>query len=270
MKVLKNINVLKKAVSTISNLGFVPTMGGLHKGHISLIKKSQKNCKITLVSIYINPKQFNKKNDFLSYPRDIKKDLKLLKKLKVDYVFIPETKDIYSIKLPKKIKILKSQKILCAKYRKGHYEGVLEIMSRFIILVKPKLIFMGEKDYQQLIIVKDYIKDKFKSKIFPCKTIRDKNNVALSSRNYLLSKNDLINAGLISITLKKTKIRIKKKRNIDRYLSDVKRDLSNKFKIKIEYLEVRNEVNLKRNYHNKKYRIFISYYINNVRLIDNF
>ena len=94
MKVLKNINVLKKAVSTISNLGFVPTMGGLHKGHISLIKKSQKNCKITLVSIYINPKQFNKKNDFLSYPRDIKKDLKLLKKLKVDYVFIPETKDI--------------------------------------------------------------------------------------------------------------------------------------------------------------------------------
>jgi len=99
MKILKNANVTIKAINNFTDLGFVPTMGGLHKGHISLIRESQKKCKKTLVSIYINPKQFNNKSDFTNYPRNIKKDLNLLKKLRVNYVFIPNSKDTNSMKV---------------------------------------------------------------------------------------------------------------------------------------------------------------------------
>ena len=110
MKILRNINVLKKAVKNNSKLGFVPTMGGLHKGHISLIKASQKKCSRTLVSIYVNPKQFNNKNDYASYPRNLTKDMQILKKLKIDYVFIPKNEEIYAVKKLKKIILKKSQK----------------------------------------------------------------------------------------------------------------------------------------------------------------
>jgi pantoate--beta-alanine ligase len=270
MKVLKNINVLKRAISTISNLGFVPTMGELHQGHITLIKKSKKKCKKTLVSIYVNPKQFNNKSDFFLYPRNIKKDLDLLKQLKVDFVFLPSTKNIYSIKTSKKIKLNNSQKILCGKFRKGHFEGVLEVMHRFTILIKPKYIFMGEKDFQQLYLVKNFIEERYSSKVFPCKTVRNKNKVALSSRNNLLSKKDLVKAGLISQNLLKLKANLKKKSFTDDYLNHLKKNLINKFKIKIEYLEIRNEKNLKKNFNQDKYRLFIAYYISNIRLIDNF
>jgi len=270
MKVLRNINVLKKAINSISNLGFIPTMGGLHNGHVSLIKKSQKKCKKTLVSIYVNPKQFNNKTDYSIYPRNIKKDLSLLRKLKVDYVFTPHTKEIYAIKIDKKIKLLKYQKILCAKHRNGHFEGVLEVMDRFIKIINPSYIFMGEKDYQQLFLVKNLIKNKYKSKIFPCKTIRDKNNVALSSRNNLLNKKDLNKASLIINILLKIKPLIQKKSSINRYLDLLKKNLSSKFKIKIEYLEFRDENNLKKSLSKNKSRLFVAYYINKVRLIDNF
>ena len=270
MKILRSFDVLRKTINNNSNLGFVPTMGGLHKGHISLIKESKKKCKKTLVSIYVNSRQFNNKNDFSNYPRNIKKDLNLLKKLKTNYVFIPSTKEIYNIKRKKKIILSKSQKILCAKYRKGHFEAVLDIMDRFIKLIKPRYIFMGEKDYQQLFLVKNFIKDKYKSKIYSCPTIRDKNKVALSSRNYLLSKEDLNKAGLIVKILQKAKSTIKINNSVNAYLNTIKNNLIKKFNIKIEYLEIRNEKDLKQTFINKKYRLFFAYYVNKVRLIDNF
>ena len=128
-----------------------------------------------------------------------------MKKLKVDFVFTPITKDIYSIKLREKITLAKSQMILCAKYRKGHFEGVLEIMERFIKLIKPKYIFMGNKDYQQLYLVNNHIKHKYKSKIYPCKTVRNKNKLALSSRNNFLSKKGFIQSFQNSTYIEKNK-----------------------------------------------------------------
>ena len=269
MKVLRNISVLKKAINNISNLGFVPTMGGFHKGHISLIKESKKKCKKTVVSIYINPNQFNSKKDFLKYPRDIKKDLGILKKINPDFVFIPDTKDIYRTIRKKKIILPKSDKILCAELRIGHFEGVLDIMDRFIKIIKPNYIFMGEKDFQQLYLIKKYIKNKYKSKVFACKTIRDKNYAALSTRNFLLTKNDIYNVGRISKTLKNIKTNIKKVKSINSYLDLSKEQLSHKFKIKIDYLKLCNEDNLKNNNVKRKYRIMIAYFIKNIRLIDN-
>ena len=271
MKFIRHITDLNKAIKNNQNLGFVPTMGGLHKGHESLIKKSLKKCDKTLVSIFVNPKQFNSSLDYKSYPRNLNKDIRILKKLKVDFVFMPSVNEIYSYKKNPKFKLNKTDKILCAKFRKGHFEGVLDIMNRFIDLIMPKYIFMGEKDFQQLFLIKKYFKKKYNSKIVMCSTIRDKNKVALSSRNYLLDVKDLNIAGFISKILIKFKIKLrnnKKKNNL--LVKNIKKEIVEKYKVKIDYLEVRNVTNLKTNLKNKRYKIFIAYFLNKIRLIDNF
>ena len=125
MKILLNSTDLKKELKKQHGLGFVPTMGSIHKGHEYLISKSKKECLKTLVSIFINPKQFNNKKDLKNYPRNFKDDIRKLKRLKIDYVFLPDCKDIYRIKRKKKIMLKKKNLILCAQFRKGHFEGVL-------------------------------------------------------------------------------------------------------------------------------------------------
>ena len=270
MKILLNNTSLFESLRPFNDLGFVPTMGGIHKGHLSLINKSNKICKKTIVSIFVNPKQFNNKKDLKSYPRNIKKDLKILKKSKeVDFVYLPKFKDIYKDKKKSKIKLLKKDKILCAKFRKGHFEGVLDVMNKLTQIVKPKKIFMGEKDFQQLYLVKKELGKKYKAKIIPCKTIRDRNNVALSSRNFLLSKSNLIIAAKIFKKLLDIKKNTINKKNIPSFLNLQKKELKNNYKIKIDYLELRNKKNLKVSKTINNSRLFIAYYLNNVRLIDN-
>ena len=190
MKIFKDKHTLRKEILKTKGISFVPTMGGLHKGHISLIKQSKKTKLKTLVSIFVNPKQFNKKSDFRSYPRNTKKDIKQLKKLKINYLYIPTFKDIYGFKPKKKVFLDKFSKKLCGKFRKGHFEGVLNVVNRFIEIIKPRYIFLGKKDYQQLYLIKKHLeKRKIKSKIVECKTIRENNGIACSSRNSNLSKN---------------------------------------------------------------------------------
>ena len=270
MKTLSNNIDLNEALFGVSNIGFVPTMGSLHDGHISLIKKSLKISNKTIVSIFVNPKQFNNKKDYKKYPRNIKKDLKILKKLKVDLVFLPKIKDIYKYKNKIKIKLNKQDKILCAKYRKGHFEGVIEVMTRLTEMVNPSKIFMGEKDFQQLLLVKRYVEKNFKSKIISCKTIRDKNKLALSSRNILLNKNNLNKAGKVAKDLIIFKKKLLKKKNLKNLIFIKKNELKKSYDIKIDYLELRNTKNLKLTDKIKNAKIFIAYYINKVRLIDNF
>ena len=271
MKILLNNRTLIKTLRPFNDIGFVPTMGGIHQGHISLIKRSIKYSNKTIVSIFVNPKQFNNKKDFRSYPSNIKKDLMLLKRIpKIDYVYIPKFKDIYTNKAKPKISIKKSDKILCAKFRKGHFEGVLDVMDRLTNLIKPNKIFMGKKDYQQLFLVKNYIEKKYKTKVIGCKTIRNKNKLALSSRNFLLKKADIMQLEIISkkfLSLKKSIINHK---NISKFLYESKKNIENTFKIKIEYLENRKVKNLEisNNYYESK--IFLSYYFKGIRLIDNF
>ena len=271
MKLIRRINDLNKAIKSKNELGFVPTMGGLHKGHESLIKISKKKCKFTIVSIFINPKQFNNKNDFRKYPRDLNKDIIILKKLKVDFVYLPSVNEIYKDHTFSKFKLRKSQQILCAKHRKGHFEGVLDIMNRLTKKILPKYIFMGEKDFQQLFLVKKILEKNYKVKIISCKTIRNVNKVALSTRNFLLKNSSIIKAGFIAKKLINLKSRIiKDKKNSQQLLNNTKIDLVKNFDIKIEYLETRNTTNLSLNIINKNFKIFIAYYIDNVRLIDNF
>ena len=138
MKIFKDKQTLQKEILKTEGISFVPTMGDLHKGHISLIKQSKKSKLKVLVSIFVNPKQFNKKSDFSSYPRKTKKDIRLLKKLKINYLYTPSFKDIYGFRPRHKVFLDKSSKKLCGKFRKGHFEGVLNVVNRFIEIIRPK------------------------------------------------------------------------------------------------------------------------------------
>jgi pantoate--beta-alanine ligase len=270
MKLIKLKTDLIKAIEFDKRLGFVPTMGSLHEGHKTLIKTSQKNCKKTLVSIFINPTQFNNKKDYKTYPKNLKKDLNYLKKLKVDYVYLPTVKQVYQ-KKNDKIKLDKLQNILCAKFRKGHFEGVLDVLDRFIELISPQKMFMGEKDFQQFFLVKNFIENKHNTKVYACKTIRNKNKLALSSRNSLLNKQSFLASETIAKKLLKLKIKINRNRkNYKKLVLNLKKELSKDFDIRIEYLECRNTHNLSTNILDKPFKLFLAYYIDNVRLIDNF
>jgi len=271
MKIILNNSILRKTLGPFDDIGFVPTMGGIHEGHVSLIKKSIKFNKKTIISIFVNPKQFNDIKDFKSYPSNIKNDLSILRKIKkLDFIYIPKFKDIYENKRQSHIKIKKKDKILCYKYRKGHFEGVLDVMNRLTTLIKPKKIFMGKKDFQQFFLVRNFIEKKFNTKVIGCKTIRNKNKLALSSRNFLLNKQELKDVEKISKTFLNLKNKIKNTNNINLFLQKSKKDLEKFFNIKIEYLENRNTKNLTISNKYQGSKVFLSYYYKNIRLIDNF
>jgi len=271
MKLIREISDLNKAIKKEKELGFVPTMGGLHKGHEALIKISKKKCKKTIVSIFVNPTQFGNKDEYDKYPKSLSKDLRILKKLKVDLVYLPTVNQIYKEKNLPKITLKKSQKILCAKFRKGHFEGVLDVLNRFVKLISPKMMFMGEKDYQQFFLAQKFIEKKYQTKVISCKTSRSLNKVAFSTRNKMLKKHDLKISGIIAKELINIKLMMTRYPNNSReFIKILKQKIINKFDVKIEYLECRNLINLSTNLNNKPFKLFIAYYISDVRLIDNF
>ena len=269
MKILISNSDLNEALYNVPNLGFVPTMGSLHKGHISLIKKSLKECKKTIVSIFVNPTQFNNKKDFKKYPRNNKKDLLILKKLKVNFLYIPNEKDVYNFKRKTSIKLNNKDKILCAKFRKGHFEGVIDVMDRLTKIIRPQKIYMGEKDFQQLYLVKKYVTKKYNTEIISCKTIRNLNKLAFSSRNSLLNRKQLNLAEKISYEIYLLKKKLSGNKNVNKIISEKKKDLLRTFNIKFDYIELRNILNLKNSTNLKNSKLFFAYYINKVRLIDN-
>ena len=270
MKIFKNKLILQKEISKDNCLSFVPTMGGLHKGHLSLIKKAKRyKCKIC-VSIFVNPTQFNKRNDFKNYPRSLKSDIKKLKKLKVNYLYLPTYADIYSFKTKRKIYIDKFSKQLCGKYRKGHFKGVLNVVNRFLEIINPKYIFLGNKDFQQLILIESHIKkNNINTKVIKCKTIREKNGVACSTRNLNLTNRELTMASNIYKYLLKLNKRIKKNYKLFK-INVIRKDLISLGATKIDYIE---NLNIKYFGGNRKlknkFKLFFAYYINEIRLIDN-
>ena len=269
MIIIKSVNRLKKEVNFKAKIGFVPTMGSLHKGHLSLIESSKKKSEKTLVSIFVNPSQFNSNIDYKKYPRNITKDINLLNKLKVDYVFIPNVNDIYKKEKDAKIRLFKKEKILCAKFRKGHFEGVLGVVNQFLKIIKATYMFLGEKDFQQIYLIKKFIKKKYKVKIISCPTIRNSNFFAYSSRNSLLKKNEINNATKIIKKVKKLHNEIKKNFVNSSKIRSLRIDIL-KLCRKIDYLEIRNKNNLSIKFNKQNFKIFIAFYINKVRLIDNF
>ena len=270
MKIFKSKHKLQKEILNIKNISFVPTMGGLHRGHISLIKKSQNFKGKTLVSIFVNPKQFNDKKDFIKYPRNLKKDLRILKRLNVDLIYLPTLKDIFSFKVKNKIYLDKFSKKLCGKSRKGHFKGVLNIVNRFLDLIKPKYIFLGAKDFQQSYLINKHIlKRKINTKVINCKTIREKNGIAYSTRNQNLSENQFKIASKV-IRYLQNKKRLIKKKFTNFNTVNVKKDLMNLGINKIDYIDILNSQTLIRPRSNREnFKIFIAFYLNKTRLIDN-
>jgi len=237
----------------------------LHKGHVSLIKKSKTFKGKVLVSIFINPKQFNEKKDFLNYPRNLKKDLIILKRLNVDFLYLPSSKDIFSFRPKNRIFLDKFSKKLCGRSREGHFQGVLNVVNRFLEIIKPRYIFLGIKDFQQLYLINKHIlRKKINTKVISCKTIREKNGIACSTRNNNLNKKELRTASRIYHYL------ISKKELSNIKILNIKKKLINLGVKKIDYIEFYNLNTLKRPKNKKEnFKIFIAYYLNKIRLIDN-
>ena len=266
MRIIKKSKEINSVFNSIKKTGFVPTMGSLHKGHEYLIKKSLKQNHVTFVSIFLNPKQFNNKKDLEKYPKKLSDDIRICKKNKVNYLFIPSFKEIYSWKVKKK-KFPKIDNIMEEKHRKGHFIGVLKVIEKLLNIIPARKMYLGEKDFQQIKIIEDYLNiNKIKTKIIKCKTIRDNNGLALSSRNKLLNNNDLKKATEIINFIKKTKL---KQYPLNKKKGDIKKFLK-KNQISFDYVEFINLNNFK---FSKKQspntRVFIAFYINKVRLIDN-
>ena len=270
MKIFKNKLSLQKEISKDNCISFIPTMGGLHKGHLSLIKKAKNyKCKIC-VSIFVNKNQFNKKADFMSYPRNLENDIKKLKKLKINYLYVPTYKDIYGFKTINKIYLDKFSKRLCGKFRKKHFKGVLNVVNRFLEIIKPKYIYLGLKDFQQLTLINKHIlKNKIQTKVVKCKTIREKNGIACSTRNLNLNNKQLKIASNIYIHLKRLQNEIKKNYKYFN-IKKIRNDLAALGATKIDYVENIDLKNLKKIKNKKnKVNLFIAYFIKNIRLIDN-
>jgi len=268
MKTILNKNILTKILLKEKNIGFVPTMGAIHKGHISLINKSRSECDKTVVSIFINKPQFNKKKDFKNYPRTINIDISKLRQSKVDYLYLPREKELYPNGYNKKIKINPLEKKLCGKFRPGHFKAVADVIERFISIIGPTKIYLGEKDMQQLIIIEDFIKrKKIKIKIIGCKTIREKNGIAYSSRNFLLSLKEKSLASKIYKYIVKIKYKLVKRKVL---LKTIKKKIFDLGADKIDYIELLDINKLVKPFKKKnKYKIFIAYYLGSTRLIDN-
>lgn len=192
MKIIRSIKDWKniRVNNSMRNktIGFVPTMGALHKGHIELVKKSLKQNDITVVSIFVNPTQFNNKEDLQSYPVTIKSDIKILTEMNVNYLFLPKYKDLYPDDFKYKIIETDFSKMLCGRFRPGHFDGVLTVVMKLFNIIKPDRAYFGEKDYQQLELIRGMVRSFFMDiKIVSVPTVRDKDGLALSSRNLRLS-----------------------------------------------------------------------------------
>ena len=270
--IIKKKKLLQKALSSIREkrqITFIPTMGNFHKGHLSLINYAKKKKDFTVVSIFVNPLQFDDKEDFNLYPRTLKNDIDLLKDIGVDLIYIPQPSMVNN-----NLSIIKTNLIsenLCGLDRPGHFSGVSTIILKFLILIQPDRIILGEKDYQQTLVIKQIIKDFFfPTKVLILPTVRDESGLALSSRNSLIGEKKRLSAKVIfeSLNLLAQEI-IEDGISISRLHFYKIKILKAGFE-KVNYLEILKEKNLlPLDDYPDKARIFISAVIDNVRLIDN-
>ncbi len=272
MLLISDEKTLSREIDSLRKLGklinFIPTMGNLHLGHSSLFKKSENTKEIRVVSIFVNPLQFNDDKDFYNYPRTIESDKKKLLAEGVDVLFLPDAQIIDVVKFAFRLGHIARK--LCGVDRSGHFEGVAKIIIKFLDLIKPDSITLGEKDYQQLLVIKKIIKDlEFKTEVRSHPTVRNKEGIALSSRNKLLGKKIFL-AKYIPTVLKQINLEIIEG-NFTLHRLNYFKDFLEKSGIdRVHYLEILNEKNLARLTKVPCIsRIFIAVSINGVRLIDN-
>jgi pantoate--beta-alanine ligase len=254
-------------------IGFVPTMGALHQGHLSLLMKSLENNSITVISIFVNPTQFNNPEDLKKYPRTLESDVEKIKTISNKIiVYAPSVEDIYEGNTKSEhynFDGLENQ--MEGKFRPGHFDGVGTVVKRLFEIVKPTNAYFGEKDFQQLQIVKKLVeKEKIPVKIIGCPIFREENGLAMSSRNERLSKEERNKAAIIYKTINQAKALFGTK-SAKEVTEFVTKTFLNHPEFELEYFEIANQDTLLtciRKNKNKKYRAFIAVFVNKIRLID--
>ena len=266
-------NYIVNYKKTSGKIGFIPTMGALHKGHISLIEASKKTDTLTICSIFVNPTQFNNTADFEKYPVTIEKDIDLLEKAGCNVLFLPSVEEIYpedsSTTLPYELGFIET--VLDGKYRPGHFQGVCNVVQRLLDIVQPNTIYLGQKDYQQCIIIKKLTElIQSPTQIIICPTLRESDGLAMSSRNMRLTSVERMKAVKISEVLLFIKQEIKPGN-----LQDLKQRCINYLTnegYNVDYVEIADATNLTllQNWDGKtKLVALVAAFLNEVRLIDN-
>ncbi len=269
-KITLNIKRIKNDHKTI---GFVPTMGALHYGHLSLLEKAKKQNDIVVCSIFVNPTQFNDPKDLKNYPQTIDKDIEQLKNLNTDILFIPNIDEMYPEgEKSEKFDLGNLETVMEGKYRKGHFQGVATIVKRLFKMIRPNNAYFGEKDFQQLAIIKKMtLQEKFNINIVSVPTLREEDGLAMSSRNTLLTQKQRNKASLIYKILKQVQEKIKSENNIQKIKKWVNTEFEKESEFALEYFEITNEKLevIKDILPNTNYRAFIAVFAGKIRLIDN-
>ena len=279
MKVINKTSDLQAIIEQFKNdgksIGLVPTMGALHKGHLSLVKNSISNNDITVVSIFVNPTQFNNPNDLASYPRTVDKDLELLQTIGCDIVFAPEADDIYSKSETDsrfEFDFEGLDKVMEGKFRPGHFNGVVQIVSKLFDLVHPDRAYFGEKDFQQLAIIRLMTRRyNLPIEIVPCPIVREDSGLALSSRNSLLKDNEKQVASHIYAVLNESR-QFVPQTEVEELKQCAIAAIEQKPELKVEYFDIADGHTLKNigKWDECDYVVgCITVFCGNVRLIDN-
>lgn len=276
MLIFTEIKSLQQKIKSLKNgttIGFVPTMGALHEGHLSLVEMAKKENDIVVVSIFVNPTQFDNADDLINYPKTIEKDLSLLKSFNCDIVFTPTPEEIYADDIQSQSFDFDGLEFqMEGKFRAGHFNGVGTIVERLFTVVRPHKAYFGEKDFQQIQIIRKMVeKRKLTVQIIACPIHREKDGLAMSSRNMRLTKELRAAAPFIYETLKKAKAEFGTK-NASEVIKWVENEFKNHPILRLEYVEIADEDTLlpvETKNPSKKYRAFIAVFAGNVRLIDN-
>ena len=277
MRVLTNVNSLNKLLENCrvgnKSIGFVPTMGALHEGHLSLVKLAQKDCDIVVCSIFINPTQFNDSNDLENYPITIEEDIKLLEEQSCDILFLPNVTEMYPQGLnTKQYQLNGIDKVLEGRKRPGHFDGVCTIVHRLFSIVKPNTAYFGEKDFQQVAVIRQMVNSlSLAVKIKTGETIREKDGLAKSSRNTLLSVSQRQKANYVYASLQKIKS-LYGKVDCTQLKEIIKDDVNQVQDMQLDYVEIVNPHSfrpLQGQGAKEEAVALIAVFLGKVRLIDN-
>ncbi|MFK7899873.1 MAG: pantoate--beta-alanine ligase [Cyclobacteriaceae bacterium] len=273
MNILTSVVELTTYVAAIkkssSSIGFVPTMGNLHEGHLSLIRTAKQSCDVVIVSIFVNPTQFNKADDLKKYPRTVENDTKLLEVEDCTALFLPSVEDVYPSEPTLRFSFGTLESVLEGAHRTGHFNGVALIVSKLFHWVQPNIAFFGEKDLQQVRIIESMVRDlSFQINIKVCPIQRENNGLAMSSRNNRLSADEKEQASHISVALTKARQSFS-----TRAITEVKKETISYLeqnRIKVEYVDIVDGYDL-RSLEEKSELTYmvVAAYVGDVRLIDN-
>ena len=274
MKILDNktelLAFLKNIKKKDTKVGLIPTMGSIHDGHLSLIKTCQRLGYFSLVTIFVNPTQFNDLSDYQMYHRDDHNDKKSLESSNTDLLFFPTTENLYPDGIKSEKTIFEYRDILCDIFRPGHFDGVTTVVESLFKLIKPDHVFFGEKDFQQLKIIKKMLDNNNSSiRMHSCPSIRMSNGMSFSSRYKKFSISEEFFFNNVASLLLNFINNLKKNFNINA-IDNLKNKLYKNGIKKIDYLEVRSEINLQLSSENNNSRLFIAFYIGKIRIVDNF